>query len=447
MFDDYLDWSLDSNLEKIPYTIKQRIKLGIADTIGVIIRGSFERVVKNAVKSTKDLFSSNNEATDLTTGHKTGILRAAYANSLAGHVLLFDDEYNPAILHPGCVIIPTLLAMGEKKKCSGEEFLLSSVLSYETAIRLAVTLSPFDYDAGFSPTGTVNSIGANVGLSHMMKYSLNKTKVSIAIAAQEMSGTRIYQLGGHTHYAMFLSAYASMNSLISVKSANIGLESYSTIGDKDSIFYKAFTGNHIIKDDYFNNYGNNWYISDLTFKQYPSSRFCHGPVLYILSLVKEKNITWEQIKKIDIGLDKNRYLISNIEDVNSVGQAIFSLQFNLSVAILFRQLTITEFNEKVIQDPRIKVMLKKIKIHQDEDCNNAYPERWITHIEVLTNTGEKISYTFDALKLKEPTIDQIREKFTNNLSLRYSNESSEEIFKTIMGLEKLEKINDLSDML
>lgn len=420
-----------------------KLKLHIMDTIGVMIRGSLEPILIEESKNIDDVSLSVQEATNIVNGRKTSLLHAAYINSLSAHILLFDDEHNQSVLHPGCVIIPTLLAVAEKNNFSGMDFLLGAAVSYESAIRLAMTLSPFHYNLGFSPTGTVNSIGATIGLAKMSSYSLEKTKVAIAIAAQEMAGTRIYQSGGHTKYAMFLAGNASLNSIFSWKSAIDKLEPYNVLDNASSIFYTAFKRSDTKDNDYFSDYGKKWYISEMKFKIYPSSRFCHGAVSYLLSLFKNKQINYMNVESIEIGLDKNRYLISNIQNVDNVDQAIFSIQFNIAASLIFGKLTLDEFKETIIKDKRIKSLIKKIRPYEAKESNAEYPGRWLTYIRIKLTDGKIIEDDFDALTIDDDEQDRIKKKYTENIIAKYDSNKAEELLNKIMHLEDVNNVNDL----
>ena len=444
LLDDYIKFVMGAKIKDLPEEVISKAKISIADTLGVTVRGSVEPIFMRVSKSIEDLYSSEPESTDFTAASKTGMLRAAFVNSLAGHVLLFDDEHNESVLHPGCVILPSLLAFGETLNSSGIDFLLSYVLAYESSIRFALGLSPSHYELGFSPTGTVNSIGGLIGLCKMANFSEEMIKTAIGICAQQMGGTRIYQSGGHTNYAMFLSAEATQNSLISLRLAYSGIEPIEATNDENSLFYPTFSRSEF--KDCLSFSGKKWHIKDIKIKLYPSSRFCHGPVSRILKLIKERGLDYNDIKNVEIGLDKVRYDISNVDKVFTRGEAIFSLQYNMAAAIISNKLSLDEFSEDSIKNAKIRSVMAKIKPLHSEDCDLEYPQVWTTHLKVVIKNGEVLEDSFDSLSIENPTLEQVKKKFFDNMAVKFSGEDTERIWNTIMNLENVGSIAELTSM-
>jgi len=51
----------------------------------------------------------------LSVASKKCLPHAAQVNATMGHALDYDDVHDPAVLHPGVVIIPTCFAVAERK--------------------------------------------------------------------------------------------------------------------------------------------------------------------------------------------------------------------------------------------------------------------------------------------------------------------------------------------
>jgi len=67
---------------------------------------------------------------------KTSPQYAALANATIGHGFELDDTHDPSVSHPGTVVISSALALGEKQKVSGKQFLTSLVAGYEVMGRV-----------------------------------------------------------------------------------------------------------------------------------------------------------------------------------------------------------------------------------------------------------------------------------------------------------------------
>ncbi len=445
MLKDYADSIVALDYEDVPKDVIKKAKLCVADTIGVIVRGSLEPIFRSVSGTVAAMFSTKETSTLFSNGKKSGLLSAAYINSLAAHVLLFDDEHNQSILHPGSSIIPSIIATAEYKGSTGMEFLLSVIIAYETSLRFAKGLAPYHYELGFTPTGTVNSIGVAAGVSRILGLSAERTGVAMSISAQQMGGTRGYQTGGHMHYSMILSAAASANGIISSHMGSSDLEPHPDFTEKDSVFNRAFSMSKA--NGYLRVIGDGWDIREVEFKMFPSSRFCHGPVAWILDLMRSENLSAGDVKSIDIGIDAERLKISDIPTVETKGQAIFSLQYNVSAAIVNMGLKIDDFEDSAIADAEIQAMMKKVKIRHSVDCDRQYPKTWLTHINVETQDGRQFNESFDSLKMMSPSEEQTKGKFFGNMRSRLDESAIVEIWDTIMDLENVQSVSRLTDLI
>lgn len=445
MLADYIRSFSELDYDKLPEEVRHKVKLCIADTLGVAVRGSKDPVFKSISEKIEGAFSSSGSSTEIATGMKKGMVSAAYVNSLAAHALLFDDEHNRAILHPGASIVPSMLSVAEDCNSSGKDLLLSTIIAYETSIKFAKGVSPRHYDLGFSPSGTVNSIGVASGVSSLMHLTPENTGIAMSISAQEMGGTRGYQVDGHMNYAMLLAANASLNGILSCRIAQSDLEEHPDFTVEGSIFSRAFSGSELT--DYLSAEWNDWDIMDIEFKLYPGSRFCHGPVSHMLELLKEKNIDYRRIRSIEIGLDSKRLKISDIPEAGTRGEGSFSLQYNVAVASVFGRLTMDEFEEDALKDQRVKSLMKKIKLYQSEDCDVQYPDVWITHFRLMLEDGEIFEDSFDSLMKTKSTPDNVRQKFFANLGPAFTEKEAGKLWDAIMNLESLQAASELGEII
>ncbi len=86
---------------------------------------------------------------------------AAFLNGTMGHVKELDDEHHGMIGHPGVVIVPTCLSVGESEGASGRELLSAIVVGYEVGCRVGMAFRPgVLHECGFHPTGVCGSFGA-----------------------------------------------------------------------------------------------------------------------------------------------------------------------------------------------------------------------------------------------------------------------------------------------
>jgi 2-methylcitrate dehydratase PrpD len=127
----------ESTYEDFPQEVKNKAKICVMDLIGALIGGSQTKAFKIASNFSQNIWSGK-ESTILIEKKKCNCVGAAFANSVAANAIDIDDGYRPVKGHPGALIIPAALSVGEWLKKSGKEILEAVIIGYEIGTRAGV---------------------------------------------------------------------------------------------------------------------------------------------------------------------------------------------------------------------------------------------------------------------------------------------------------------------
>ena len=128
-------------LEDAPAPIRDRMHDLLVDQIGVEI-GCSHLPWAQQVRETYRRVGGAPEATVLGYGDKLPLTSVAFINATFGHSFEYDDA-NPLVHgHPGCELVPSLLAVAEREHCSGLKFLTTLTATYEIRGRMGWAVSP-----------------------------------------------------------------------------------------------------------------------------------------------------------------------------------------------------------------------------------------------------------------------------------------------------------------
>ncbi len=124
----------------------------------------------------------------------TTFLNTLYAGSLDA-----DDVHVGAMLHPGCIMFSTGLAIGQARHLPGAEVLAAVAAGYEAMIRLALCIQPSHFRRGFQSTSTMGVFGAAVTAAKLLFPGSRGAKsiaASLGLAASFAGGlTQFYHSG------------------------------------------------------------------------------------------------------------------------------------------------------------------------------------------------------------------------------------------------------------
>ena len=75
------------------------------------------------------------------------------------HILEVDDLHRQSVVHPGCVVIPTVLSLGLREGLSGRKMLEAVLKGFEACTRLGNSVGPAHYKIWHN-TATCGTFGA-----------------------------------------------------------------------------------------------------------------------------------------------------------------------------------------------------------------------------------------------------------------------------------------------
>ena len=101
---------------------------------------------------------------------------AALANGASGHALDFDDTQLSTspdrifglLTHPTIPPLAAALAVGERGRISGTQFLEAFLIGFEVECKIAEAIDPNHYKKGFHSSGTIGAFGAMAAAARLL---------------------------------------------------------------------------------------------------------------------------------------------------------------------------------------------------------------------------------------------------------------------------------------
>src|SRR5436309_2025171 len=160
----------------IPPDVIQLARGFILDGLGVALAGSTDECSRIVQAQTRQI-GGKAEASILGTPLSAPASKAALANGVAGHAMDYDDTQLSTskeavyglLTHPTTPVLAALLAVAEKAKISGEEFVLAYILGVEVECRIADAINPRHYQSGFHSTATMGGLGAAMAVGKILR--------------------------------------------------------------------------------------------------------------------------------------------------------------------------------------------------------------------------------------------------------------------------------------
>jgi len=254
-----------TDFHDIPQDGIEKGKHSILDWLGSALAGIDDEASRVIIDYVKE-FGGKRQATVIGADIKTDLEHAALANGVISHALDFDDYHSKTVIHAAAACLPAILAIAEDRGIGGADILTAYVLAIDISIRLGLGLTSAHYERGWHSTSTAGRFGATAGAAKLLRLDTDAIINAFGICGTQASGIR--KVFG-TMSKPFNAGKAAMDGVISAVLAEKGLtSSHDSIEGKLGIF-EVFT-DASDSDAVLDRLGSKYYISDLSFKPYPS---------------------------------------------------------------------------------------------------------------------------------------------------------------------------------
>src|SRR6266851_3934664 len=167
----------------------------LLDTVGVMIAGAGGEVASRA----EAVLAAVRPAGRIPVpgrARRADLLDAAFLGGTAAHGIELDDGFRQGSVHPGCVVVPTVLALGYHMGASGKAVIEAIVAGYETAIAIARACHPELRQRGFHPTGACGVFAAAAAAAKLRGLPAPQIADAFGIAASSAAGLFAFVNGG-----------------------------------------------------------------------------------------------------------------------------------------------------------------------------------------------------------------------------------------------------------
>jgi 2-methylcitrate dehydratase PrpD len=191
------DWASSLRLAAIPTEVQTHAKLCMLDGLGCALYGAqldWGRISARAAS----VMAPGGTATVWGHADRAGAAAAALANGTALHGFEVDDVHVRAMIHPGAVVLPAVVALAETEGLSGARLLTSIVAGYEVGIRTGICTGVPHGARGYHATGTVGCVAAAAGVANVLGLNPDRAANALGIGATQAAGLYCARAGAMT---------------------------------------------------------------------------------------------------------------------------------------------------------------------------------------------------------------------------------------------------------
>jgi 2-methylcitrate dehydratase PrpD len=422
------------DLTKTPPEVVERARIGIIDTIGVMLAGSREEV-SEIVCQTIEEEGGSPRSTIFGRSLRASPQWAALANGVAAHAMDYDFSY--ARGQAVSAVIPALLPLAEARDASPAEVLSAFIVACEVAARLVRASPKISVLGGWHATGIIGPIAAGVGCARLLGLAAARIPDVIGIAASLASGM---SENYGTMTKPLHSGNAARNGVLAALLGARGFSSSAKALDGPSGYFATFSRGLTTDLAPFDDLGraHNLVEPGYKLKLYPCGGLSHASIDAALALRGDLGGAAADIAKIEVGVTRHAFERIGNHYPHSIESAKFSMPFIGAWTVLHGAPSIATFTESAIEDARVKAFAPRISHYVDPEFADEIGEA-PGRVTVTLKNGEsferKVWYASGSAQ-SPLSPAQIEAKFFDCAKQAVQEDRAERIFAWLSDLPK-----------
>lgn len=422
----------------IPAEVIEHAKLCIVDTLGCGLFGS-ELPWSQKLLRFLARHDCGGDAGIWGTAQRASLPGAALANGTMIHGFELDDLHKSSIVHPGAVVVSTVLALAEYlPEVDGRDCLRAVVAGYEAGARVGRSIGTSHLRRGYHPTGTSGAVASAAAASALLGLTPRQTVDALSIGATQAAGLMSAQFG-----SMVKRMHAGRAAQSGVYGALLAAEGFTGIED---VFENDYGGYCSTLSDEPRpelvslGLGSEWETAKVGFKWHSACGSTHTGIDAILALREQQGLEADAVEEIEVACSS-----ATLEHVgweyrpDSPTTAQMNLAFCLATALLDGEVWVDAFVEERLASPEVLRLTERVRVWADPEIDSqGSGHRHEVKMKVTTRGGEthrierRSAKGSDAHPLGR---EEIFEKYFRLSSRAVSEESAIRIKESVLALE------------
>ena len=379
------DWIAGLRHADVPESARRVIRYAVMDTLACGLQGRTQPWTEIVERWACDGATAGPSSIwgDVTPRLKAP--EAALVNGVAAHAFELDD-FHQTKLHPGAVVVPAALAVGEKSDADGAALLAAIAAGYEVMIRSSAALGPADAKSkGWHITGITGTFGAAAAAASLMRLDGERTAWALGLAGTQSGGLFAFTADGAMS-KRFHAGQAARAGVAAAELAQAGFTGPTQIYEaKDGGFLWTFTDN-ATPEPLVEGLGDAWRLETTSFKPHAACGSTHSYIDAAVEIhgrypdLEGRRIRVGQCRVVDeqCGYDYRPGTVLNAQ---------MSMRYCVAAALRYGQALPAEFAPPRLSEPETVALAQRIELVHDAAMDDIYPAHYPGWVEIERTPG------------------------------------------------------------
>jgi 2-methylcitrate dehydratase PrpD len=368
---------------------------------------------------------------------------AALVNGVLIHGLDFDDTHTGGVVHPTASLLPTVLAVGARRRASGTAALAAYVAGVEAAARLGAVARGGFHQIGFHPTGLIGAFACALAAGKLMGLTAEQLVMAQGITLSAAAGSLEFLEDG-AWTKRFHPGWAANAGITAAALAQQGF-----VGPKRAYEGRFGLYRSHLQERYepaelgvaTRDLAAVWELMQVAVKPFPACHFTHACADAAITLKQEHGVEARGIRHIEALVPAEVVKtvcepVANKRRPANAYDAQFSIPFIVAAALIRGRFTLAELTPEAISDPDILALAERVDYRVDPA--SGFPRYYSGELALTTADGRSLNHREHMNRgcgdrpLSEA---DILAKFRDNAGRAVAPERVTDILETMLGLD------------
>jgi 2-methylcitrate dehydratase PrpD len=446
------DYASRLRYEDLPEEVVASARLRLLDTVGVCLAS----VGMDYAEAILGMLGEQGKSTDAVlfgSAQRAAAAWAACYNGALAHGNDYDDTHSVALMHISGVVVPTVLALGDRHQVSGRRVLEAAVAAYEAGLRIGMAAPSGFHARGFHATGVCGVFAAAFGASRLLGLDATRMAHAIGVAGSQAAGSLEFLVEGAWTKRMH-PGWAAHAGIIAAQLAERGYTGPTTVLEGRYGLFNAYAGvapPH--RTALTATLGKEWETLNIDFKPYPCGHASHPYMDCARALRARHGFAMEDIESIELRVPPAFVPIlcepfaDKIRPANAYA-ARFSLPYAVAVVLKLGRAGIDEFSQERLADPDLIALMARTSYVRDTTL--PFPQGFPGWVKIRLKSGRELEERMDAsrgsreLPMSEA---ELYEKFSANASRALPADRVRAVWEAGLSIDRMDNIRSFTKLL
>jgi 2-methylcitrate dehydratase PrpD len=360
-----------------------------------------------------------------------------------------DDNHAATGIKGGSIMVPTMLAVGERELASGRDAIAAIVAGYEVQTRIGLAIRPGLIRRGGHATGNSGSFGSATVAGRLLALDRTKMSHALAGAASQTYGLNEIPSSGRGQLKHTFVGMAAAGGVRSALLAEAGITGPETSLDVGSGFSRMFDVDDSTITELTKGLGIDWEILNVNYKIYAQNGYIQ-PISEALGKVRSLyDFEISEIESVWIGVSKYAHdeIVAAIRYPKDLTDALFSANFGAALYLCRGGASFSQYDDGILDDLEIRSLSERVVVAVDEEIEGRHGHSRPRGAKVVVRLKSGETYESKVENLRTLSEQELDEKFRELATVVLDRDRVESLIEVVHTLESVRDISRIAELL